>query len=154
MVGAAPAHRASISTGALAGRIHRLRTCPSGLLSYGSSGIGSSTHLFGEMFKARTGIDIIHVPYRGQVPALDDLIAGRIGVMFPIMPDVIEATDEVRALALASTEVSGVPSGCAIDAAARLSRSRRLGLDRALRSCANARNGDRTAACIDAGLDG
>jgi tripartite-type tricarboxylate transporter receptor subunit TctC len=95
--------------------------------------------LFGEMFKARTGIDIIHVPYRGQVPALDDLIAGRIGVMFPIMPDVIEATDEVRALALASTEVSGVPSGCAIDAAARLSRSRRLGLDRALRSCANAR---------------
>jgi len=107
------------------------------LLSYGSSGIGSSTHLFGEMFKARTGIDII---------------AGRIGVMFPIMPDVIEATDEVRALALASTEVSGVPSGCAIDAAARLSRSRRLGLDRALHSCANARTV--IAACTDASLDG
>lgn len=81
-----------------------------GLLSYGSSGIGSSTHLFGEMFKARTGIDIVHVPYRGQGPALDDLIAGRIGVMFPIVPDVIETirADEVRALALASTLVSGV----------------------------------------------
>jgi tripartite-type tricarboxylate transporter receptor subunit TctC len=81
-----------------------------GVLSYGSSGIGSSTHLFGEMFKARTGIDIVHVPYRGQGPALDDLIAGRIGVMFPIVPDVIEAirTDEVRALAPASTEMSGV----------------------------------------------
>ena len=80
------------------------------LLSYGSSGIGSSTHLFGEMFKVRTGIDIVHVPYRGQGPALDDLIAGRIGVMFPIVPDVIEAirADEVRALALASTDLSGV----------------------------------------------
>jgi tripartite-type tricarboxylate transporter receptor subunit TctC len=81
------------------------------LLSYGSSGIGSSTHLFGEMFKARTGIDILHVPYRGQGPALEDLIAGRIGVMFPIVPDVIEAirAEEVRALALASAEASGVP---------------------------------------------
>src|ERR1700720_3276357 len=37
-----------------------------GALSYGSSGIGSSTHLFGEMFKARTGTDIVHGPYRGQ----------------------------------------------------------------------------------------
>jgi tripartite-type tricarboxylate transporter receptor subunit TctC len=81
-----------------------------GLLSYGSSGIGSSTHLFGEVFKARTGIEIVHVPYRGQGPALEDLIAGRIGVMFPIVPDVIEAirADEVRALAQASAEASGV----------------------------------------------
>jgi tripartite-type tricarboxylate transporter receptor subunit TctC len=81
-----------------------------GLLSYGSSGIGSSTHLFGEVFKARTGVDIVHVPYRGQGPALEDLIAGRIGVMFPIVPDVIEAirADEVRALATASAEASGV----------------------------------------------
>ncbi|MGB8629616.1 MAG: tripartite tricarboxylate transporter substrate-binding protein [Xanthobacteraceae bacterium] len=81
-----------------------------GLLSYGSSGIGSSTHLFGEMFKVRTGVDIVHVPYRGQGRALEDLIAGRIGVMFPIVPDVIEAirADQVRALALASAEASGV----------------------------------------------
>ena len=42
-----------------------------GELSYGSSGIGSSTHLFGEMFKARTGIDMVHVPYRGQAAALE-----------------------------------------------------------------------------------
>jgi tripartite-type tricarboxylate transporter receptor subunit TctC len=81
-----------------------------GLLSYGSSGIGSSTHLFGEMFKARTGVDIVHVPYRGQGPALEDLIAGRIGVMFPIVPDVIEAirANEVRVLAVASAEASDV----------------------------------------------
>jgi tripartite-type tricarboxylate transporter receptor subunit TctC len=62
------------------------------------------------MFKARTDFEMVHVPYRGQGPALDDLIAGRIGVMFPIMPDIIEAirAGEVRALALASTEASGV----------------------------------------------
>ena len=60
-----------------------------GELSYGSSGIGSSTHLFGEMFKARTGIDMVHVPYRGQAAALEDLIGGRIAAMFPIVPDVI-----------------------------------------------------------------
>jgi tripartite-type tricarboxylate transporter receptor subunit TctC len=79
-----------------------------GALSYGSSGIGSSTHLFGEMFKARTGIDMVHVPYRGQAQALEDLIGGRIAAMFPIAPDVIASTraDQVRALALASNSAS------------------------------------------------
>ncbi|MGC1237126.1 MAG: tripartite tricarboxylate transporter substrate binding protein [Xanthobacteraceae bacterium] len=79
-----------------------------GALSYGSSGIGSSTHLFGEMFKARTGIDMVHVPYLGQAQALEDLIGGRIAAMFPIAPDVIASTraDQVRALALASNSAS------------------------------------------------
>jgi tripartite-type tricarboxylate transporter receptor subunit TctC len=82
----------------------------SGQLSYGSSGIGSSTHLFGEMFKARTGVDITHVPYRGQGPALNDLIGGQIQVMFPIAPDVIThvRSGKVRALALASAKPSEV----------------------------------------------
>jgi tripartite-type tricarboxylate transporter receptor subunit TctC len=73
-----------------------------GELSFGSSGIGSSTHLFGEMFKARTGLDMTHVPYRGQGAALEDLIGGRIAAMFPIVPDVIAAmrADQVRALRL------------------------------------------------------
>jgi tripartite-type tricarboxylate transporter receptor subunit TctC len=81
-----------------------------GALSYGSSGIGSSTHLFGEMFKARTGIDMVHVPYRGQAQALEDLIGGRIAAMFPIVPDVIAATraNQVRALALASNSASEI----------------------------------------------
>ena len=80
----------------------------SGELSYGSS--GSSTHLFGEMFKARTGIDMVHVPYRGQAAALEDLIGGRIAVMFPIVPDVIAAirADQVRALALAANSASRI----------------------------------------------
>ncbi len=81
-----------------------------GELSYGSSGIGSSTHLFGEMFKARTGIDMVHVPYRGQAAALDDLIGGRIAAMFPIVPDVIASirADQVRALALAANSASEI----------------------------------------------
>ena len=81
-----------------------------GALSYGSSGIGSSTHLFGEIFKARTGIDMVHVPYRGQAGALEDLIGGRIAAMFPIVPDVIASTraNQVRALALASNSASEI----------------------------------------------
>jgi tripartite-type tricarboxylate transporter receptor subunit TctC len=81
-----------------------------GALSYGSSGIGSSTHLFGEMFKARTGIDMVHVPYRCQAQALEDLIGGRIAAMFPIVPDVIASTraNQVRALALASNSASEI----------------------------------------------
>jgi tripartite-type tricarboxylate transporter receptor subunit TctC len=86
-----------------------------GELSYGSSGIGSSTHLFGELFKARTGISMVHVPYRGQGAALEDLIGGRIAAMFPIVPDVIASlrAGQVRAVALAANSVSetlpGVP---------------------------------------------
>src|SRR5260370_41931127 len=60
-----------------------------GELSYGSSGIGSSTHLFGELFNARTGISMVHVPYRGQGAALEDLIGGRTAAMFPSSADVI-----------------------------------------------------------------
>ena len=81
-----------------------------GELSFGSSGIGSSTHLFGEMFKARAGLDMIHVPYRGQGAALADLIGGRIAAMFPIVPDVIAPmrADQVRALAFAANSASGI----------------------------------------------
>lgn len=82
-------------------------------LSYGSSGVGSSTHLFGEMFKRATGADMTHVPYRGQGPALTDLIGGRLQAMFPIAPDVIGHVrgDKVRALALAAARPSAVMPG-------------------------------------------
>jgi tripartite-type tricarboxylate transporter receptor subunit TctC len=53
-----------------------------GALSYGSAGIGTSGHLAGELFKSVTGISMVHVPYKGGAPALADLIAGRIQVMF------------------------------------------------------------------------
>jgi tripartite-type tricarboxylate transporter receptor subunit TctC len=82
-------------------------------LNYGSSGVGSSTHLFGELFKSRTGIDIAHVPYRGQGPALNDLVGGQIHAMFPIVPDVLAhlRAGTVRALALAADRPSAVLPG-------------------------------------------
>jgi tripartite-type tricarboxylate transporter receptor subunit TctC len=53
-----------------------------GGLSYASQGVGNTAHLIGEMFKARAGIPLIHVPYRGVAPALTDLVAGRVDFMF------------------------------------------------------------------------
>ena len=53
-----------------------------GRLTYGSAGIGSTLHLAGEMFKREAGIDMLHVPYRGGGPAIKDLIAGEISLMF------------------------------------------------------------------------
>jgi tripartite-type tricarboxylate transporter receptor subunit TctC len=51
-------------------------------VNYASIGIGSSNHVAGELFKMMTGIDMVHVPYRGGAPALGDLIAGQVQVMF------------------------------------------------------------------------
>jgi tripartite-type tricarboxylate transporter receptor subunit TctC len=53
-----------------------------GSLSYGSAGIGASGHLAGELLNSAEGIDLVHVPYKGGAPALADLLAGRIQVMF------------------------------------------------------------------------
>ncbi len=53
-----------------------------GALNYGSSGIGAAAHLTMEDLQVRTGIRMVHVPYRGTAPALQDLISGNIGVMF------------------------------------------------------------------------
>src|SRR5262245_4549131 len=53
-----------------------------GSLSYGSAGIGASGHLAGELLNSAEGIDMVHVPYKGGAPALADLVAGRIQVMF------------------------------------------------------------------------
>ena len=53
-----------------------------GSLSYGSAGIGTSGHLAGELLNSAEGINLVHVPYKGGAPALADLVAGRIQVMF------------------------------------------------------------------------
>ena len=53
-----------------------------GQINYGSSGVGGSLHLAMELFKAKAGIDIVHVAYKGGPPAATDLMAGRIGLMF------------------------------------------------------------------------
>jgi tripartite-type tricarboxylate transporter receptor subunit TctC len=81
-----------------------------GKLNFGSSGNGSTNHLAGELFKSLAGIDIVHVPYRGAAPAMNDLIAGHIPMMFDNMPAVrpqVEA-GAVRALAVAGAKRSPV----------------------------------------------
>jgi tripartite-type tricarboxylate transporter receptor subunit TctC len=57
-----------------------------GKINWATSGNGTSVHLSGELFKSMTGTDLTHVPYRGSAPALTDLIAGTVHVMFDNMP--------------------------------------------------------------------
>jgi tripartite-type tricarboxylate transporter receptor subunit TctC len=73
-----------------------------GKASYGSSGIGSPTHLAGELFRTETGADIVHVPYRGQGPAANDLLGGQLQLMFPSVPDTLAflVSGKLRALAI------------------------------------------------------
>jgi tripartite-type tricarboxylate transporter receptor subunit TctC len=55
-----------------------------------SSGSGTSIHVSGELFKMMTGVDMVHVPYRGSAPAVTDLLGGQVQVMFDNMPSSIE----------------------------------------------------------------
>lgn len=75
-----------------------------GRLRFGSSGNGTSIHLAGEMFKAAAGVEMEHVPYRGSAPAQTDLIAGRIELMFELLPGTIGQIRDgrVRPIAVAS----------------------------------------------------
>jgi len=86
-----------------------------GRINFASSGTGSQLHLTGEMFRAGAGLDITHVPYRGSAPAMTDLIAGQVQMMFDglgtALPQVRAGT--VRAIAVASegpnAALPGVP---------------------------------------------
>ena len=60
-----------------------------GQLTFASAGNGSSQHLSGEMFKVMTGIDMLHVPYKGAAPAVADILAGHVKLGFHNMPDVV-----------------------------------------------------------------
>lgn len=75
-------------------------------VSFGSSGTGSSIHLSGEMFKARTGLDMTHVPYRGSGEAVPALVSGNIDVMFDNLPSAMPQikAGTIRALAVTSAE--------------------------------------------------
>jgi tripartite-type tricarboxylate transporter receptor subunit TctC len=75
-----------------------------GKVSMASGGVGSSQHVYGEMFKSMAGIDMLHVPYRGGGPALADLLAGHVPVMFDTLATSIEYIrgGKLRALAVTS----------------------------------------------------
>jgi tripartite-type tricarboxylate transporter receptor subunit TctC len=76
-----------------------------GKMSMASIGTGSISHLAGELFKMTSGVDMVHVPYRGGAPAVTDLIGGQVQVMFSPMPDSIEyvRAGKLRALAVTTT---------------------------------------------------
>ena len=77
-------------------------------INMASSGIGSGPHSAGELFKMMAGVDMNHVPYRGAAPALTDLLAGQVHVMFPTMPSSIEyvRAGKLRALAVTTAKRS------------------------------------------------
>ena len=73
-----------------------------GKINFASSGNGTGSHVAAELFKSMTGVDIVHVPYRGPAQALTDLIGGRVQVMFDVLTSSIAhiRAGEVRALAV------------------------------------------------------
>jgi tripartite-type tricarboxylate transporter receptor subunit TctC len=72
-----------------------------GRLNYASSSSGGATHLAGELFKQMAGVDMTHVPYRGSGPAVADLVAGNVQLMFDSMPSSAGAVRDGRLRALA-----------------------------------------------------
>jgi tripartite-type tricarboxylate transporter receptor subunit TctC len=74
-----------------------------GKLNMASAGNGNSTHVAGELFKMMTGINLIHVPYRGSAPALTDLLAGQVQVMFDLVASSIAPIKAGKLRALAVT---------------------------------------------------
>ncbi len=87
-----------------------------GKINMASSGLGTSVHMSGELFKAMTGVEMVHVPYRGAGPALTDLMTGQVHVLFDNLPSSVEhiRAGKLRALAVTTEQPSpalpGVPT--------------------------------------------
>jgi tripartite-type tricarboxylate transporter receptor subunit TctC len=77
-----------------------------GKISYGSAGTGSVAHLVGALFAARAGLDIVHIPYKGGGPAMQDLLGGQIQMIFGNSGEVLAAakSDRLRILAVSSQQ--------------------------------------------------
>lgn len=73
-------------------------------LSYASPGVGSGLHLAGELFKQQAGIDILHVPYKGSGPALNDVLGGAVPLMFSNLPATLPFIKSGKLVALGITE--------------------------------------------------
>jgi tripartite-type tricarboxylate transporter receptor subunit TctC len=81
-----------------------------GKVTMGSAGVGTSPHLSGELFKLMTGVDMLHVPYRGNAPALTDLLAGQLQVLSDSISSSIEHIRAGKVRALGVTTATRVPS--------------------------------------------
>ena len=92
------------------GELIRLLKANPGKYSYGSSGIGTMPHLAGELFKSMAGVDVVHVPYRGNSAIMTDLFAGRVAMMYDGPPTQLGniRNGKVRALAITTADRSPV----------------------------------------------
>ena len=79
-----------------------------GKLTYASSGNGTSIHLSGELFKSMTGVDMLHIPYKGSAPAVTDLLGGQVNMMFDNIPSSLPhiKAGKLRALAVTGAKRS------------------------------------------------
>jgi tripartite-type tricarboxylate transporter receptor subunit TctC len=93
----------SLAAGSVAELIALAKARP-GTLNYGSSGSGAASHLSAELFNAIAGLDMVHVPYKGQGQAVADLLAGQVQLMFSPAPPV---TPHIRAGSLRALAVTG-----------------------------------------------
>src|SRR5690606_21659422 len=87
-------------------------------LFFGSAGFGSSTHMAGELFKYQSNTQLSHIPYKGSGPALNDLVAGRLQVMFDNLPTALPFIQAVRLKPVAGTSShrgAGLPNVPTID---------------------------------------
>jgi tripartite-type tricarboxylate transporter receptor subunit TctC len=102
----------SVPAQSLAELIALARAKP-GTINFSSGGYGTASHLTGELFKAETGVDIVHVPYKGAGPALQDVIAGHVQMMFAAVAASIGQIQDATLRALAVTtrkRTTGLPN--------------------------------------------
>jgi tripartite-type tricarboxylate transporter receptor subunit TctC len=91
----------SVAANSVAELIALARAKPGGL-TYASAGAGTASHLAGELFKSIAKVDLLHVPYKGNVPAITDLLAGQTSLIFATMPTVLPHARAGKLRALAS----------------------------------------------------
>lgn len=112
MVGSVPnvlvAHP-SLGAGSYADLL-RLAKAKPGAITYASSGIGTSPHLSAELFSSMAGVKMVHVPYRGSTPAVTDLLAGQVNLMFSPASSVLQhmRAGKLKALAVTSAKRTAV----------------------------------------------
>jgi len=101
----------SVPVGSVPELIALARSKP-GSLTYASAGAGTASHLAGELFKTMAKVDLVHVPYKGNVPAITDLLAGQTSFIFATMPTVLPHTKAGKLKAVAtigSTRAAATP---------------------------------------------
>lgn len=98
----------SLSAHSVADLVKTAKAKP-GSLNFGSSGNGSIEHVAGEMFKQQAGVSMVHIPYRGATPAITDLMAGQLNLMFATVPTAVAnfKTGKLRPLAVTTPERIG-----------------------------------------------